>query len=102
MLFLMVIKHSFSRFSFCFLSVSRHAIHPLINIFSLVKKKTVAREQPFKDKVFLYRFCKDEDGSGVVPTSDDVNNSNEHIKEGLTSLLRRGPDATLRLILRKP
>ena len=63
---------------------------------------TVAREQPFKDKVFLYRFRLDEDGSGNMPTSDDINGANEHIKEGLTSLLHRGPDATLRLILRKP
>lgn len=62
----------------------------------------VAREQPFKDKVFLYRFRLDEDGSGNMPTSDDINGANEHIKEGLTSLLHRGPDATLRLILRKP
>lgn len=62
----------------------------------------VAREQPFKDKVFLYRFRSDEDGNAAMPTSDDVNSANEHIKEGLTSLLHRGPDATLRLILRKP
>ena len=63
---------------------------------------TVAREQPFKDKVFLYRFRADEEGNGPAPSSDDVNNANEHIKEGLTALLHRGPDATLRLILRKP
>ncbi|CRL03781.1 CLUMA_CG016279, isoform B [Clunio marinus] len=62
----------------------------------------VAREQPFKDKVFLYRFRVDEEGNASMPSSDEVNNANEHIKEGLTSLLHRGPDATLRLILRKP
>ncbi|XP_070499375.1 rap guanine nucleotide exchange factor 4 isoform X2 [Chironomus tepperi] len=62
----------------------------------------VAKEQPFKDKVFLYRFRADEDGSGTSPSTDDTNSANEHIKEGLTQLLHRGPDATLRLILRKP
>lgn len=62
----------------------------------------VAHEQPFKDKVFLYRFLADEDGSGQSPTSDDINNANDIIKESLTSLLHRGPDAALRLILRKP
>ncbi|KAG5678868.1 hypothetical protein PVAND_008499 [Polypedilum vanderplanki] len=62
----------------------------------------VAKEQPFKDKVFLYRFRSDEDGSGTMPSTDDINSANEHIKEGLTALLHRGPDATLRLILRKP
>lgn len=62
----------------------------------------MAKEQPFKDKVFLYRFRTDEDGSGTMPSTDDVNTANEHIKEGLNALLHRGPDATLRLILRKP
>lgn len=77
------------------------SIHSLINL-SLHVKHSVAREQPFKDKVFLYRFRADEDGSNAMPSSDDVNGANEHIKEGLASLLHRGPDATLRLILRKP
>ncbi|KAL7051611.1 hypothetical protein ACKWTF_004528 [Chironomus riparius] len=62
----------------------------------------VAKEQPFKDKVFLYRFRADEDGSGTSPSTDDTSSANDHIKEGLTQLLHRGPDATLRLILRKP
>lgn len=62
----------------------------------------VAHEQPFKDKCFLYRFRSDEDGSGTSPSADDLNSANEHVKEALTSLLHRGPDATLRLILRKP
>lgn len=63
---------------------------------------TVAHEQPFKDKCFLYRFRADEDGSGASSNTDDVNSANDHIKEALTPLLHRGPDATLRLILRKP
>ena len=62
----------------------------------------VAHEQPFKDKCFLYRFRADEDGSGASSNTDDVNSANDHIKEALTPLLHRGPDATLRLILRKP
>ncbi|XP_053688816.1 rap guanine nucleotide exchange factor 4 isoform X2 [Sabethes cyaneus] len=63
----------------------------------------VAKEQPFKDKCFLYRFKMDEDGTaGGPPNSDDVNQANEHIREALPALLHRGPDATLRMILRKP
>lgn len=62
----------------------------------------VAREQPFKDKVFLYRFQVDEAEKGSTPTTDDINFANDFIKEGLTTLLHRAPDATLRLILRKP
>ncbi|XP_058837783.1 rap guanine nucleotide exchange factor 4-like isoform X3 [Topomyia yanbarensis] len=63
----------------------------------------VAKEQPFKDKCFLYRFKMDEDGTaGGTPSSDDVNQANDHIREALPALLHRGPDATLRMILRKP
>ncbi|XP_062710182.1 rap guanine nucleotide exchange factor 4 isoform X2 [Aedes albopictus] len=63
----------------------------------------VAKEQPFKDKCFLYRFKVDEDGTaGGAPSSDDVSQANDHIREALPGLLHRGPDATLRMILRKP
>lgn len=62
----------------------------------------VNKEQPFKDKCFLYRFRVDEDNSSSQPQADDVSSSNEHIRESLGALLHRGPDATLRMILRKP
>ncbi|XP_039443269.1 rap guanine nucleotide exchange factor 4 isoform X3 [Culex pipiens pallens] len=63
----------------------------------------VSKEQPFKDKCFLYRFRVDEDGTASgSPSSDDISQSNDHIREALPSLLHRGPDATLRMILRKP
>ncbi|GAB0096143.1 hypothetical protein DMENIID0001_116190 [Sergentomyia squamirostris] len=63
----------------------------------------VNKEQPFKDKCFLYRFRVDEDGSsGGPPTTEDINSANDHIREALSGLLHRGPDATLRMILRKP
>lgn len=63
---------------------------------------TVNKEQPFKDKCFLYRFKVDEDGSGGQPQSDEVIAANEHVREALGTLLHRGSDATLRMILRKP
>lgn len=63
----------------------------------------VNKEQPFKDKCFLYRFRVDEDGTaGGHPSTDDINSSNEHVREALSALFQRGPDATLRMILRKP
>lgn len=64
----------------------------------------VNKEQPFKDKCFLYRFRMDEDGgsNGGFNQSDDSNTANEYIRENLSTLLHRGPDATLRMILRKP
>ncbi|XP_055374001.1 rap guanine nucleotide exchange factor 4 isoform X2 [Condylostylus longicornis] len=63
----------------------------------------VNKEQPFKDKCFLYRFRADEEGTaGGPPQSDDVNSANDHVREALGTLLQRGPDSTLRMILRKP
>ncbi|XP_005190483.1 rap guanine nucleotide exchange factor 4 isoform X1 [Musca domestica] len=63
----------------------------------------VNKEQPFKDKCFLYRFRVDEEGTaGGSPSADDINAANEHIRENLSTLFQRGPDATLRMILRKP
>lgn len=62
----------------------------------------VAHEQPFKDKCFLYRFKVDEEGVEKTAQIDDVNTANDHIRENLPALLHRGPDATLRMILRKP
>ncbi|XP_073813044.1 exchange protein directly activated by cAMP isoform X5 [Musca autumnalis] len=63
----------------------------------------VNKEQPFKDKCFLYRFRVDEEGTaGGSPSADDINAANEHIRENLSNLFQRGPDATLRMILRKP
>lgn len=62
----------------------------------------VAHEQPFKDKCFLYRFKSDEEGVEKTPQIEDVNTANDNIREHLPALLHRGPDATLRMILRKP
>ncbi|XP_062127532.1 rap guanine nucleotide exchange factor 4 isoform X3 [Drosophila sulfurigaster albostrigata] len=65
----------------------------------------VNKEQPFKDKCFLYRFRLDEEGGAPaagIPQAEDLSAANEHIREALSALFQRGPDATLRMILRKP
>ncbi|XP_017069218.1 rap guanine nucleotide exchange factor 4 isoform X4 [Drosophila eugracilis] len=65
----------------------------------------VNKEQPFKDKCFLYRFRLDEEGGTAaagIPQAEDLGAANEHIREALSALFQRGPDATLRMILRKP
>lgn len=63
--------------------------------------RTVNKEQPFKDKCFLYRFKVDEESSIGLPQPDEIAAANEHIRESITFLLHRAPDATLRMILRK-
>lgn len=75
--------------------------YKLFNLFPS-NSVTVNKEQPFKSKCFVYRFRADEDGTGVHPQADDVAAANEHVREALAALLHRAPDATLRMILRKP
>ncbi|GLV32312.1 Exchange protein directly activated by cAMP [Carabus blaptoides fortunei] len=62
----------------------------------------VAGEQAFKDKCFLYRFWQDEEGATALPTLEDVATAEDQVTESLGSLIHRGPDAVLRMILRKP
>lgn len=62
----------------------------------------VNKEQPFKDKCFLYRFWQDEEGATALPTLEDIATAEEQIQESLGILIHRGPDAFLRMILRKP
>ncbi|XP_066151084.1 rap guanine nucleotide exchange factor 4 isoform X1 [Euwallacea fornicatus] len=61
----------------------------------------VSKEQPFKDKCFLYRFWQDEEGSTVLPPAEDVATAEDQLMENLGTLVNRGPDAYLRMILRK-
>ncbi|XP_065173955.1 rap guanine nucleotide exchange factor 4 isoform X2 [Atheta coriaria] len=63
----------------------------------------VSREQPFKDKCFLYRFWADEEGTApALPTHEDVAAAEVQLQESIVTLINRGPDAVLRMIMRKP
>ncbi|CAH1994986.1 unnamed protein product [Acanthoscelides obtectus] len=63
----------------------------------------VHKEQPFKDKCFLYRFWQDEDSQQptALPSLEDATTAEDHIRESLGLLIHRGPDAVLRMIMRK-
>uniref|UniRef100_A0AAR5PQ34 Rap guanine nucleotide exchange factor 4 n=1 Tax=Dendroctonus ponderosae TaxID=77166 RepID=A0AAR5PQ34_DENPD len=61
----------------------------------------VSKEQPFKDKCFLYRFWQDEEGATALPPSEDIATAEDQLMENLGTLVNRGPDAYLRMILRK-
>lgn len=79
-----------------------NAFNTAVNTLSLL---AVNKEQPFKDKCFLYRFRLDEEGGAPaagIPSAEDLSAANEHIREALSALFQRGPDAILRMILRKP
>nr|XP_023017294.1 rap guanine nucleotide exchange factor 4 [Leptinotarsa decemlineata] len=61
----------------------------------------VNKEQPFKDKCFLYRFWQDEEGATALPPLEDIATADEQIQDSLGILINKGPDAFLRMILRK-
>lgn len=70
----------------------------LNNIFHFI---AVSKEQPFKDKCFLYRFWQDEEGATVLPPPEDVATAEDQLLDNLGTLINRGPDAYLRMIMRK-
>lgn len=82
-----------------------NAFYTWLNCHPPPSPPAVNKEQPFKDKCFLYRFRLDEEGGAPaagIPSAEDLNAANEHIREALSALFQRGPDAILRMILRKP
>ncbi|PSN41817.1 hypothetical protein C0J52_07838 [Blattella germanica] len=68
----------------------------------LRKPDQVTGEHPFRDKAMLYRFWQDEDGSNEMPTEDEMVQAEDQLNASLSTLGQRGPDAMMRMILRKP
>ena len=62
----------------------------------------VCREQPFKDKYIFYRFRDDDMGVGSSPTTTSRKEAEDEFQETLAMLSQIGPDAMMRMILRKP
>ena len=62
----------------------------------------MCREHQFKDKFLFYRFHDDDQGVGIVPTHADRKDSEEELVDVLSLLAQIGPDAMMRMILRKP
>ena len=63
---------------------------------------TVTGEHPFRDKALLYRFWQDEDGAADQPSEEDMVQAEDQLNASLSTLGQRGPDAMMRMILRKP
>lgn len=62
---------------------------------------TVCHEHSFSDSALYFRFS-DEDQSGLVPLSGQLEKySDEDLASVLLMLLQFGPDAMMRMILRK-
>ncbi|CAM9537424.1 unnamed protein product [Lampetra fluviatilis] len=62
----------------------------------------VDQEQNFQDKLLFYRFLEDEAETPLFPLMDELRESEEELQETLILLSQLGPDALMRMILRKP
>ena len=61
----------------------------------------VCREHPIKDKYLFYRFCEDDQGVGTSPSPAAKKECEEELQDILLTLAQIGPDAMMRMILRK-
>ncbi|XP_030641984.1 rap guanine nucleotide exchange factor 4 isoform X2 [Chanos chanos] len=61
----------------------------------------IDHEQSFQDKYFFYRFLDDEQEEVSFPTEEERKESEEELQDTLLLLSQMGPDAHLRMILRK-
>lgn len=59
------------------------------------------QELGFQDKYLFYRFLDDEDEDTPLPSEDEKRESEEELPETILFLAQIGPDALLRMILRK-
>ncbi|XP_033639246.1 rap guanine nucleotide exchange factor 4-like isoform X4 [Asterias rubens] len=62
----------------------------------------VCREHPFKDKYLFYRFRDDDMGIGSQPGNAEKKEAEDEFQDTLVILAQIGPDAMMRMILRKP
>ncbi|CAF4123020.1 unnamed protein product, partial [Rotaria magnacalcarata] len=62
----------------------------------------VSQEHYFKDKYLFYRFTGDESGTLTRPSTAEESECEEQLNDVILTLSQVGPDAMLRMILRKP
>ncbi|XP_066544027.1 rap guanine nucleotide exchange factor 4 isoform X2 [Amia ocellicauda] len=62
----------------------------------------VDQEHNFQDKYLFYRFLDDEQEDAPLPTEEEKKESDEELQDTLLLLSQIGPDAHMRMILRKP
>lgn len=61
----------------------------------------VDQEIDFQDKYLFYRFLEDEQEDVPPPSEEEKKESEEELQDTLLLLSRLGPDAHMRMILRK-
>lgn len=63
---------------------------------------SVDQDLGFYDKYLFYRFLDDEEEDTPLPSEEEKRESEEELPETILFLAQIGPDALLRMILRKP
>uniref|UniRef100_A0A8C5MQC9 Rap guanine nucleotide exchange factor 4 n=1 Tax=Leptobrachium leishanense TaxID=445787 RepID=A0A8C5MQC9_9ANUR len=61
----------------------------------------VDQEYHFQDKYLFYRFLDDENEDAPMPTDEEKKESDEELQDTFLLLSQTGPDAHMRLLLRK-
>ncbi|XP_069683712.1 rap guanine nucleotide exchange factor 4 isoform X2 [Periplaneta americana] len=88
------------------LSPSIHTRHQAAGMWQALLEEGVIShvtgEHPFRDKALLYRFWQDEEGATDLPSDDDIVRAEDQLNASLSTLAQKGPDAAMRMILRKP
>lgn len=59
------------------------------------------QELSFQDKYLFYRFLDDEQEDALFPSEEERRESQEELQDTLLLLSQIGPDAHMRMILRK-
>ncbi|ELW64164.1 Rap guanine nucleotide exchange factor 4 [Tupaia chinensis] len=62
----------------------------------------VDQEHHFQDKYLFYRFLDDEHEDAPLPTEEEKKEWDEELQDTMLLLSQMGPDAHMRMILRKP
>lgn len=65
-------------------------------------RDAVEQELNFQDKYLFYRFLEDEQEGAPLPGEEERKESQEELQDTLLLLSQIGPDAHMRMILRKP
>lgn len=61
----------------------------------------VDQELNFQDKYLFYRFLDDEQDDAPLPSEEEKKENEEELQDTLLFLSQMGPDAHMRMILRK-
>ena len=62
----------------------------------------VDQEHHFQDKYLFYRFLDDEHEDAPLPTEEEKKECDEELQDTMLLLSQMGPDAHMRMVLRKP